>query len=80
MLFDAPHHHAEMAGLHHNGDAVGIELLLQRFRNLYGQSFLYLKPSAERVYKPRNLAEADDLLIRQIADVAFAKEGEQVTG
>jgi hypothetical protein len=54
------HHHSRPARLEHLGDAVG---------DLRGELFLHLKAPRITVDHPCQLADADDLIGRQVADV-----------
>ena len=46
--------------------------------DLRRQPFLHLQPPREHVDEPRNLAEADDLAVGNVGDVALAEERQQV--
>ena len=78
LLFDPAHHHAQMPRFHDHGHPLSLELGLQGFGNLDGQTLLNLKPSAERIDHTRNFAQTDNLLARKIADVAPAKKWKEV--
>ena len=43
-----------------------------------GQPLLHLQPAAEDVDEPRNLAEADHLVARNVGDVALAEKRQQM--
>src|SRR5689334_4448968 len=78
LLLDAAHHHAEMPCLADNTDTAGLHKLLQCFRYLLGQPFLNLKTTSEDIDDTRQLAQSDDLFIRQIRDVHFPEKRQQV--
>src|SRR5690348_5544731 len=78
LLLDTPHHHAEMPGFANHAYADGVYQFLDGLSNLLRKTFLDLKASRECVYQPRDLAESDNLLIRQISDVHLPKKGQQM--
>ena len=78
LLLNAPHHHAEVPRLDHDADAVGIDRVLNGICDLFSQSFLYLEPPRVHVYEPCQLADAEDLAPRDVADMAAAEEGEHM--
>lgn len=78
LFFHPAHHHAEMSRFDDDSDAVCAQLITQCFSDLDRQSFLHLESPRKRVDDPRNLAETDDFLIRQVADMYSAEKGEQV--
>ena len=47
-------------------------------RHLMREPLLHLQPPREDVDQPRDLAEADHLLLRDVGDVALAEERQQV--
>ena len=50
MLFlDATHHHAQMPGLDDNADALWLDGVLDRLRNLRGQALLDLQAAREGI-------------------------------
>ena len=46
--------------------------------DLMREPLLHLQPSREDIDQPRNLAEADHPLLRDVGDVALAEERQQV--
>ena len=54
-LLDAAHDHAQVARLHDDGDALGLEHLHNGIGNLAGQPLLYLQPPREHFRDPRQL-------------------------
>ena len=78
LLLDAAHRHAQMRRFHHDGDAERRDLVADRVGDLVGQPLLHLQAAAEDVDEPRNLAEADHLVARNVGDVALAEERQQV--
>lgn len=55
-----------------------IEVRHEALRDLFREPFLNLEPPRKHICDSRELADADDLVARDIADVATAKEGEHV--
>lgn len=78
LLFDTPHHHAEVACLDHNADAPRLERILQRLGDLGGEALLDLKPAREGVHEARNLAQAEHLALGQVGHMAAAEEGQEM--
>jgi hypothetical protein len=73
-FLDPSHLNAEMARLHHHGDATRVEDLIDSLGDLAGQPLLQLKAPREEVDQPGQLAETDHPAIGQIADVAATEE------
>src|SRR5687768_6971389 len=67
-----------MRRFHHDRHAQRVDLRANGLRDLAGQPLLNLKPPAEDVDEPRNLAEANDFRARNVGDVALAEERQQV--
>src|SRR5688572_8433595 len=67
-----------MRRFHHDRHAQRVDLRANGLRDLAGQPLLNLKPPAENVDEPRNLAEANDFRARNVGDVALAEERQQV--
>ena len=78
LLFDAAHHHAQMAGLDDHAYALRFDDLLDSFGNLRGETLLNLQAPGEEFNQPRDLAQADHLSVRDVGYVYFAEEREQV--
>jgi hypothetical protein len=78
LLLDTAHRHAEVRALHDHRDAQRIDLLADGLRNLVRHTLLDLEPPGEDFHQPRNLAETDHSLTRDVGDVAPAEEREQV--
>ena len=77
-LLDAAERHAEMLGLEHDADAARSELVLQPVRDLDGHALLDLQVAGEQLDDPAELAQADDPVGRQVADVRDPVERQQV--
>jgi len=54
------------------------DLLVDGLRNLRRQPLLYLQAAAEHLHKADHLADADDLLVRQVGNVDLAEERQEV--
>jgi hypothetical protein len=78
LLLDAAHPHAEMLGLDHHPDALGLELLHEDIRELRGHPLLDLEAAREHVREARDLGDPDDLAARQIRDVDLPEERQEV--
>src|SRR6266550_2354496 len=78
LLLHAAHRHAEVRPLADDGDAERIDLLADRLGDLVRHPLLDLQAAGEHVDQPRNLAEADDPLARDVRDVALAEEQQEV--
>ncbi len=78
LLFYPAHHHAEMARFNDHADALWLDGFLNGLGNLRGQPFLDLQAAGEDFDQARNLAQADDFAVRNICDMDFAKERQDV--
>src|SRR5215470_9052045 len=67
-----------MDGFHHHGNAARLERVVERAGDLRGEPLLDLKPLGEHVDEPRDLREADDLLVRHVRHVTLADEYQQM--
>lgn len=68
-LLNAAHDHAQVAGLHDDGDALGLEDLHDGVGDLLGEALLDLKATGEHLGDARELGEADDGIRGDVADV-----------
>lgn len=67
-----------MLGFEYDGDALGLQALMEAVGDLLGQSFLDLKAAGEPVRDPGQLGQTEDATAREVADVGDAAEGQQV--
>src|SRR5271165_3260103 len=74
LLFDAAHHHAEVARFNDYAHAQRLNRLLNRLGDLHRQTLLHLKPARKDFYQPRHLAQTDYLAFWNIRNVHFAEE------
>src|SRR5262249_52271685 len=77
-LLHAPHRHAEVLGLDHDSDAIWIERVHDRLRDLARELLLDLRPPREPLDHPRQLADADDAAVGYIANVSTPVKGQKV--
>src|SRR5712692_7215863 len=77
-LLHAAHLQAQVPSLDHDSHSPGRDRLVQSLRDLVGHALLQLQAVGEGADDARNLAQADDLPLRQIADVAAAEERQHV--
>src|SRR4029077_6342861 len=70
--------YAQVAGFNHYAHALGIDSVLNRLRKLHSQTFLDLQTARKDVNKPGNFAQSQDLAIRNIGDMYFAKKRQQM--
>ena len=68
-LLDAAHHHAQMARLHDDGDALGLEDLHDGVGDFLGQAFLDLEAARVHLGDAGELGEADDGVGGDVANV-----------
>src|SRR5258705_5493449 len=61
-----------------HGNAERIDLLADCLRNLICHPFLDLETPCKHIHKPRNLAESDHALAREVRDVTLAEKRQQV--
>jgi hypothetical protein len=73
-LFNAAHHHAQVARLHDHGDTLGLEDLHDGVGDFLGQALLDLKTAGKHLGDSGELGKADDGLVGDIADVHLACE------
>ena len=78
LFLDAPHRHAQVRRLGHDRDAQGLDLVEQRAGDLIRQPLLHLQAARIDVDQPGDLAEAHDLPIRNVRDVALAEKRQQM--
>ena len=74
----AAHRHAQVRPLHHDRHAERRDLLEDGVGNLVREPLLHLQPAAEHLDEPRNLAQADHLVARNVGDVALAEKRQQM--
>lgn len=77
-LSNSSHDHAQMRTLHHHRHAARLQDLLDRHGNLLRQPLLQLQPPREHLRDPRELGEAEDLAVGNVADVHTAGERDEV--
>lgn len=73
-LFDAAHHHAQVARLHDHGDTLGLEDLHDGVGDFLGQALLDLKTAGKHLGDSGELGKADNGLVGDVADVHLACE------
>ena len=73
LLFHAAHHHAQMAGLDDDSDALGFDRVLDGLGNLRGEPFLNLQAAGEGFDEARYFAQADYFSVWDIGDVHLAR-------
>ena len=56
----------------------GTQLFLKGGGDLAGKPLLNLQAARVHVHEPGHFAESDDFLVRNVGDVAFAEERQQV--
>src|SRR5262245_47335304 len=78
LLLHAAHQHAHVLRLDDDTDAERGDLVVDRLGDLRGEPLLHLQPPAEDLDHSGDLAQPDDLLVREIRDVALAEEWEDV--
>src|SRR4029434_2840593 len=78
LLFNTSHDHAEMLGFDDDGHSFRVNLLADRFGDLGRKTFLNLKGTGKHVHKARNLAQANDLAIRNVSDVTLAEKRQEM--
>jgi hypothetical protein len=73
-LFDAAHHHAQVARLHDHGDTLGLEDFHDSVGDFLGQTLLDLKTAGKHLGDSGELGKADDGLVGDVTDVHLAGE------
>ncbi|KAF5136310.1 hypothetical protein E5D57_000070 [Metarhizium anisopliae] len=77
-LLHAAHHHAQVARLHDDGDALGPQDLEDGVGHLLGEALLDLQAARKHLGDAGQLGDADDGVVRDVADVHLARKGHQV--
>src|SRR5262249_4403892 len=78
LLFNPTHSHAQVLCFDDDGHAKRIELLHDGICDLVRKPFLNLKSSCVDVYQTGEFGNTNDLVMRDIGDVGFTEEGQQV--
>ena len=78
LLLNTAHLHAHVGAFDDDGDALGIQRLLNAVADLYGEAFLYLQAAGERIDDPRNFAQSDDCSVWNVSYMGFSEEREHV--
>src|SRR6476646_2711356 len=78
LLFNAAHHYAKMARLNDHANALRVNSVLNSFRKLYRKSLLYLQAAGKDIDQPGNLAQPQDLAIRDISHMDLAEKRQQM--
>ena len=78
LFFDAAHHHAEVGAAHDDADALGAGDVLDGMGDLFGEALLDLEAAGEAIDDAGDLAEADDVAVGDVADVATSVEGQEM--
>jgi hypothetical protein len=73
---DAPHLDTEMVGLEIDGDPVRLKHRIAGMHNLLPQSFLDRKTLGKQPHEAGELGNAEDGLMREIADVGMPEKGQ----
>lgn len=68
-LFDAAHHHAQVARLHDHGDTLGLEDLHDGVGDFLGQALLDLKTAGKHLGDSGELGKANNGLVGDVAYV-----------
>ena len=74
LLLDSSHHHAQMASLNDDADALGFDHFLNDLGDLRGQALLDLQPARKQFDQARDFAEANDPAIGNVGYVHFAEK------
>src|SRR5262245_34920651 len=78
LLLDAAHHHAHVHRLNYDADTAWLQDFADRLSDLIGKPFLDLKAPCEHFNQPRQLREPNDTARRDVCDMGFPKEWQQV--
>src|SRR4030088_3104930 len=68
-LADAAHLRAQMHRVQVHRDAMGLQDANQLVDDLHANPLLDREPASEYAHQPRELGDADDLLVRDVADI-----------
>src|SRR5262245_34749728 len=74
LFFHATHRHAQVRAFAHDGHTEWIDLLTNGLGNLVGHPLLDLQATSEHVDQSRNLAETNDVALRDVRHVTLTKE------
>ena len=75
---DAAEGHAQVLGLQHHPDALGLELGLEPVGDLGGEPLQELQAAGEQLDHPGQLGQPQDPSSREVADVGDPGEGQQM--
>src|SRR6185295_15079496 len=78
LLFDAAHPHAEMLRLDDDADALRVDRVHDARRDLGRETLLHLQAAGEHLEEPRELAQPEDAVARDVGDVRLPEERQQV--
>src|SRR5688572_17909062 len=78
LLLDAAHRHAQVGAFAYHRDPERVDLLEDRLGHLVGEPFLDLQPARKCVHQAGDLAETDDVPLRDVGDVALAEKWQQM--
>lgn len=78
LLPYSSHHHAEVISLDDDGDAFGFQRLLECIADLLREALLGLESPCKHIDDTRDFAQAENFLSRNVSDMHFADEGEEV--
>src|SRR6266851_3594067 len=78
LLFHAAHLHTQMAGFDNHANTLRSDFFLDGLGNLTGHALLNLQTARKHVNHACDLAESQHTLLRQIGDMGFAEEGQEV--
>jgi len=78
LLLNAAHLHAEVLSFNHDAHSMIGNQFRQSFGDLDRHPLLNLQPSGKDFDQPSELGKADDFASRQVGDVAFTEEWQQV--
>lgn len=77
-LTDATHDHAHVSRLSDDAHALGLQHLHDGLGHLASETLLHLQSTCEHLDDADELGEAEDLAVRDVADVDLAHEGDHV--
>lgn len=72
------HLRAQMRRLQMDRNTVRLQDLLQRFGELTADALLHREPAGEQPHQPGQLGQPDYVLVRDVADIRLADEGQAV--
>src|SRR5215471_11890451 len=78
LLFHSAHLHAQMTSLDNDPNSLRTDVRLDRLRNLIRHPLLNLQAPRKHIHQPRDFAQPEHALARQVLNMRSAEEWQQM--